>query len=191
MLFCLFSLPGYGQSAAVEKPWFGIALPPKFTPHTSPAEIGDRGPAPARVPTGEESYGELAGARLAYDLRRIVEFSRQSRLTRELGGDQLWGRVSGFSSGESVVRWAAEQLRAAGIDDVRLQQFDQQEGSSLWLPERWEVRLLANAVFGAGSADVVLETAMALAPSEIPGDQLTAPIVYVGSGSPAVVSHQR
>ena len=189
LLLCLLPLPGHGQSVPDEQVWFGISLPPPFTPHVSPAAIGDRGPAPAVVPPGEESYDELAGARLADDLRQIVNFSRQSRLTQELGGDQLWGRVSGFASGEGVVRWGAEQLRAAGIEDVRLQHFDQQQGSSLWLPERWELRLLANAAFGTDSADVVLETAMALAPSEIPGGQLTAPIVYVGRGSPAELMH--
>lgn len=184
LLLCfVLPLTSYGQ------PWFGISLPPQLTPHVSPVAIGDRGPAPAVVPAGEESWRELEGARLAYDLRQIVDFSRQSRLTQELGGDQLWGRVSGFSSGESVVRWAAEQLRISGIDDVRLQRFDQQEGSSLWLPQRWEVRLLADAAFGAGTADVVLQTAMALAPSEIQGGQLTAPIVYVGGGSPAELMH--
>ena len=103
-----------------------------------------------------------------------------------------YGVVSAASlRGRAWCAGEAEQLRAAGIEDVRLQHFDQQQGSSLWLPERWELRLLANAAFGTDSADVVLETAMALAPSEIPGGQLTAPIVYVGRGSPAELMAHR
>ena len=49
--------------------------------------------------------------------------------------------------------------------------------------------LLGNPVFGTGSEDVVLETAMALAPSELEGGTLTAPIVYVGTGSAAELAH--
>ena len=78
---------------------------------------------------------------------------------------------------------------AGGIDEVRLQRFSQQQDAGLWLPERWQVRLLGNSVFGAGSEDVVLETAMALAPSELEGGTLTAPIVYVGTGSAAELAH--
>lgn len=179
----------HAQPASGGAAWFGFELPPGFVPHISPVSPSQHAPAPASVPAGEEKFTELEGERLAYDLQRIVDFSKQSRLRRELGGDQLWGRVSGFSSGERVVRWAAEQLWLGGIDDVRLQRFSQQEDAELWLPEAWEVRLLGNPVFGAGSNDVVLETAMALAPSQIEGGQLTAPIVYVGKGSSAELMH--
>ena len=185
----IIAVPVLGQQSTAEGPWFGIDLPPALISHVSPVTIGKRGPAPAVVPAGEETYRELEGRRLAYDLDRIVDFSKQSRLNRELGGDQLWGRVSGFYSGETVVRWAAERLRDAGIEDVRFQRFEQDADASMWIPESWEVRLLANPVFGSGSEDVVLETAMALAPSVIADGQLSAPLVYVGKASPAELMH--
>ncbi|MCH7816418.1 MAG: hypothetical protein IIC60_07600, partial [Proteobacteria bacterium] len=87
------------------------------------------------------------------------------------------------------MRWAAERLRDAGIEDVRFQRFEQDADASMWIPESWEVRLLANPVFGSGSEDVVLETAMALAPSVIADGQLSAPLVYVGKASPAELMH--
>lgn len=178
----------FGQNNA-DSPWYGIPLPPPVVAHTSPVAIGERGPEPLRVPADEAPAPELDGQRMAADLNRIVEFSRDSLRRRELGGTQFWGRVSGFDSGAAVVTWAAEQLRNSGIDEVRIQRFDQDPDASLWIPQSWEVRLLGNAAFGPGSEDVVLDTAMALAPAEIPGGELTAPIVYVGKGSAAELMH--
>lgn len=169
--------------------WYGIPLPPAVVPHSSPIAIGVRGPAPVAIPADEVASPELNGDRLAEDLQRIVEFSHASRRRQELGGDQFWGRVSGFESGDAVVEWAAEQLRDAGIEEVRVQRFEQESDASLWIPEQWEIRLLGKSVFGSASEDVVLETAMALAPSELPNGELTAPIVYVGKGTAAELMH--
>ena len=185
----LFVVSASGQPEETQEPWFGIQLPPPVLAHTNPVAMGGRGPAPAVVPEGEEDYFELEGRRLAYDLERIVDFSRQSLLNREFGSDQIWGRVSGFYSGETTVRWAAERLKDAGIDDVRFQRFDQDPDASLWIPSRWEVRLLGHTQFGAGSDDVILQSSMPLAPSEIAGGELSAPIVYVGKGSAAELLH--
>lgn len=178
------SSPGFTQSSD-NGPWYGLDLPPALEPHVSPAIIGNRGPAPAVVPGGEDVFSELQGERIREDLRSIVDFSIQSRQSRELGGSQLWGRVSGFPSADATITWTAEQFRLAGIDDIRIQQFSQQADAGLWLPLNWEVTLLGNPVFGAGSRDVILTTAVALAPSEISGGSVTAPLVYVGTGSPA------
>lgn len=178
-----------GLAGAQDGPWYGIQLPPSVDPHGSPVAIGIRGPVPVTLPADEAAAPELSGARLAEDLVRIVEFSHESRRRQELGGDQFWGRVSGFQSGDAVVNWAAEQLSAAGIEEVRIQRFEQDPDASLWIPEQWEIRLLGKSVFGAGSQDVVLETSMALAPSELPGGELTAPIVYVGKGTAAELMH--
>ena len=186
------SLP-WGASAAQIDPgqdaWFGLPLPPGLQPHTPPAIIGDRGPVPATVPRGEEGHRELEGARIQRDLETIVAFSRQSRQRREVGDGQLWGRITGFPSGAETVAWATEQFRAAGISEVELQAFDQASDASFWLPLRWEVRLMGDRVFGTGSEDVVLETAMPLSPSEIEGGSLTAPLLFVGTASPAELVH--
>ena len=173
----------------IAEPWFGIPLPPGLSHDLSPVAIGMRGPAPAVVPRGEEDYLELSGERIIQDVERIVGFSRQSRDSQELGGSQLWGRVSGFPSAEQTILWAADELRAAGIEDLRIQSIDQESDASLWLPQEWEVRLLGDSRFGNGSEDVVFESAMALAPSQIPGGSLTAPIIYVGNASAAELTH--
>jgi hypothetical protein len=86
-----------------------------------------------------------------------------------------------------VINWAAEQFRKAGIADVTLQPIKQDANARFWFPLSWDVRLLADPAFGAGSADVVLHSAIPVVPSELPGGTLTAPLVYIGTGGPAVL----
>ncbi len=179
----LAGLPG--ASAQPAEPWYGVELPPGLEPHTAPVIIGERGPVPARVPEGEADFAELRGERLRQDLESIVQFSVDSRSRQEIGSGQLWGRISGFPSSAETVAWAAERFREAGIEDVELQSFDQEADAGMWLPERWEVRLLGHERHGQGSGDVVLESAMALAPSSIEGGELTAPVVYAGHATAA------
>ncbi len=167
-------------------PWFGVMLPPSLGA-TPPISIGTRGPAPVHVPAGEEAHVNLEGERIRRDLDAIVAFATRSREQRELGSGQLWGRVAGFPSNEQTIAWSVEQFRAAGIEEVEVQTFDQTEGSSLWLPTSWEVRLLGSSAFGPGSQDVVLESAMPL--NDIPGGLIEAPIVFVGSGHASIVSN--
>ena len=182
---CLFCTSLVFAQSPDSGPWFGLDLPPELAPHVSPAIIGSRGPAPAVVPRGEAVFNELRGDRISEDLREIVDFSVQSRLSQELGGGQMWGRVSGFPSASATIEWVTNQFRQAGIADIQVQRLSQQADAELWLPLSWEVTLLGDEVFGRGSRDVTLTTAVALAPSEISGSSLTAPIVYVGTGSPA------
>jgi hypothetical protein len=172
------------REAAADEPWFGVMLPPGLEPHAVEV-ISERGAAPAAVPQDEARFTELVGAAIQADLETIVGFSHESRAAREVGDGLLWGRITGFPSGNETVAWAAEQLRAAGIADVELQEFQQAADASIWLPLSWEVRLLADPAFGPGSRDVVLESAMPLSAGEIPAEGVTAPLVYVGTASPA------
>ncbi len=168
--------------------WFGLPLPPR--PGSLPAVVtGARGPRPVTVPPDEPALPELQAAVIRADLEQIVGIATESQKTREIGSGQLWGRIAGFPSGARTARWAADAFRRAGITDVKLQPIAQDAKTSFWLPLSWEVKILGDPAFGAGSGDVVLDSAMPLAPSEIVGDTLTAPLVYVGNGSPAVVDH--
>ena len=195
VLCCLTALAGTPAAAALAQPpaqtgpWFGVTPPPPFKPHVAPAIVGDRGVAPAVVPEGEEAFRALTGDALHTDLEAIVQFSRDSRARREVGSGQLWGRITGFRSGRDTVSWAAEKFRTAGIADVRLQVFDQDEEAAFWLPLSWEVRLVGDPAFGAGTDDLVLTTAMPLAPSDVPRGGLLAPLVHVGFGSAAELAH--
>src|SRR3989338_6864269 len=179
----------HAQAAIDDAPWFGVMLPPPFQVHTLPAIVGDRGPVPAMVPEGEEGFSEFEGAVIWEDLERVVELSKQSRAEREIGSGQLCGRIAGFPSNTRTVNWAVEQFRAAGITSTEVQTFRQSANASFWVPLSWDLRLKGNAAFGAGTEDIVLETAMPLAPSSIPGGSLSGTLVYVGTGSAAELAH--
>ena len=192
-----------GEAPSADEPWFGVMLPPGFAPHALQV-INARAAAPAVVPQGESQYRELAGSAIQADLETIVGFSRESEETAEVGEGQIWGRITGFPSGSKTIEWAVNEFRAAGISDVQLQPFDQEPDASIWLPLSWKVRLIGDPAFGAGSQDVVLESAMPLSAGDLMGSSLaegglaegaltggglTAPLVYVGTASPAELAH--
>ena len=139
------------------------------------------------VPTPGGS--ELRGDVIKRDVETIVGFARDSQQSQEIGHGQMWGRIAGFPSSDRTVDWAIDQFRRAGINDVRRQPITQDAKSALWLPLSWQVRLLGDPAFGAGSNDVVLASALPIGPSNIAGSTLTAPLVYVGTASPAVLQH--
>ena len=175
-------------AAAKPGPWFGVPLPPPLG--QDPAVIvGDRAPRPVVLPSGEAPSPELTGATIKADVDTIVNIAKESRSTREIGSGQLWGRVTGLPSGTKGVTWSADQFRKAGISDVKIQPIAMEPNARFWFPLSWEVRLLADAAFGPGTADVVLESAIPLSPSDIPGGTLTAPLVYVGSANPSILQH--
>jgi hypothetical protein len=141
------------------------------------------------LPAGEAPAPELKGDAIRADLEAIVGFSKESRRTGELGSGQMWGRVTGFPSSAKTIAWAADQFRKAGIARVKVDRFAQDPQARFWLPLSWELRLLGDPAFGPGSADVVLQSAIPLAPSDIPGGTMTAPLVYVGTASPSLLQH--
>lgn len=166
--------------------WFGVKPAPGFDPLSTPVIIGaDYGLRPAMVPAGEEDFRALAGTAIRQDLEAIVGFSHWSRETREVGSGMLWGRITGLPSGDRTMDWVEQRLREANLPQVERQWFDQTGNAALWLPLQWEVRLHGDAAFGAGSADVLLESAMPAGGTELPAGGITAELVYVGTARPA------
>ena len=174
-------------AAAVKAPWFGLPLPGGTS---APAVlVGTRPPRPVALPPGESPAKEFDAAAMKADVQTIVQFAVNSRARKEVGSGQMWGRISGFPSSDTTVAWAADQFRQAGIKEVRIQPIAQDPRASLWLPLTWKVTLLADPAFGPGTQDLVLESALPVGPSQLAGGTLTAPLVYVGAASPAVLSH--
>ena len=170
---------------ALATAWFGLTLPP-VTP--APAvKVGTRPPIPAAADMAR--LPDMLGANIKADVETIVGFARAARDRKEIGSGQMWGRIAGFASSDKTVEWALDQFRKAGLTDLRTQPITQDAKSSLWLPLSWRVTLLADSAFGEGSKDVVLESALPVGPSNIAGGTLTAPLVYVGTASPAVLQH--
>jgi hypothetical protein len=179
-------LPPVSAQATRNTAWFGVTPSPGFQADAPPVILGtDYGPRPATVPPGEESFASLKGDAIRRDLATIIGFSKWSRETKEVGSGQLWGRITGMPSGERTMDWVERRLREAKVPRVERQWFDQARNSTLWLPLSWEVRLHADPVFGAGSRDVILESAMPAGGTMLPPDGLTAPLVFVGTARPA------
>ena len=177
-----------GRVAAKPGPWFGVPLPPPLG--KEPAVIvGDRAPRPVVLPSGEPPSAELTGTTIKADVEAIVNIAKESRTTREVGNGQLWGRITGLPSGTKAVTWSADQFRKAGIADVKVQPIAMEPNARFWFPLSWEVRLLADPAFGPGTADVILDSAIPLGPSDIPSGTMTAPLVYVGSANPSILQH--
>jgi len=177
---------GRGRGQNAPGPWFGVMLPPGLG--AEPAiVVGDRQPRPFIMPAGEVAAPELVGANIRKDLEAIVGIAKESRATHEFGSGQMWGRVTGFPSGAKAIDYAVDQWKKAGIADIKVQPIP--GPASAWIPLSWEVRILADPSFGPGTNDVVLQSALPLSPSNIPGGSLTAPLVFVGSGNPSILQH--
>jgi hypothetical protein len=177
------SAPTSGTTA-----WFGLPLPPGPSPRPA-VVVGNRGPRPVVLPPGEPPAPEMLGTAIRADLEQIVAVSKDSQTRKEIGSGQLWGRIAGFPSGAKTAAWSVEQFKRAGLTDIRVQSVAQDPKAAFWMPLSWQLTLHGDATFGAGSGDLVLHSAMPLAPTEIPGGSLTAPLVYVGNGSSAVLDH--
>jgi hypothetical protein len=165
---------GAAQPSALTA-WFGVRPPAGLgNPHEPVVDTSSVRPIPSTVPPGEERHSELAGPLIRADLERIVGFSRADRAS----GTKAWGRITGFPSAAAAMDWAAGRFREAGLRDVRVQPY---EGTGqMWHPRSWEARLIHDPAFGAGTHDLVLESAMPTSGSQIPGGTLTAAVVHVG-----------
>ena len=174
-------LTGAASPATTE--WFGVPTPPQATDVTASVSW-DNPIEPAPFPFAEQDRTGpgrelLDGDRARQDVEQIVAFSRESRQA----GDLLWGRMSGMPALNRTVEWCVEQFRNAGIEDARVETFD---SPPLWLPASFELRLVGDDAYGAGTQDVVLQSAFPQdGGAPIPGGALTAPLVYVGHGTPA------
>jgi hypothetical protein len=166
--------------------WFGVPRPGPVSDLDRPTfvvEPNAYGPQPIHFKMPRDPSGALDGARMMADMRKVVEFSRESRAA----GEALWGRISGMPAQRGVTEWTVDRLKAAGLSDARVEQYPLT--SPIYWPTQWEVKLVADPVFGAGSRDVVLQSAFPVAQSATTAGVLSAPLVFVGRGSPAELAN--
>lgn len=166
--------------------WFGVPRPGPVSDLDRPTfvvESNAYGPAPILFKMPQDRSGALNGAKMMADMRKVVEFSRESRAA----GEPLWGRISGMPAQRRTTEWVVSRLKAAGLSNARTE--DYALTSPIYWPTRWEVKLPADPAFGAGSRDVVLQSAFPLAQSASINGVLTAPLVFVGRGSPAELAN--
>lgn len=167
------------SSVAEQTEWFGLPLPPPLDIET-PVLISSRPIAPAQFSPDQKQYQELLGHQILNDVSTIVGFSYQSRINKEVGNGQMWGRISGLASGQATADWVTKQFQQAGIEQVETQSIQQDADASLWLPLSWSLTLQSNKQLGE---DVTLHSAMPLAPSFLPKKGISAPVIAVNNAS--------
>jgi len=173
-------------ATASAQAWFGTPTPGPVSPPDQPtfhAGAPSYGPAPFHGRPKDDIRGALGGDKLMADVKRIVGFSLESKA----GGDLLYGRLSGLPAEKKTVDWTVEKLKASGLKDVHAEPYV--SSTPLWLPVSFELRVLGDPSFGAGSGDVVLHSAMPIRNATVKPTAAEGPLVFVGRGSAAELAN--
>jgi peptidase M28-like protein len=182
-LALMLGVAAFALVSAQSPAWFGVAAPPPLSDPRKPVMKYDDvfAPLPTHFTHRNGRFDELLdGAALKNDHRTIVGFSLESLAA----GDKIWGRRAGTPAFMHTVEWVANTMRSAGLKDAKVEPYAIQ--GSMWIPQSWQVELVADPAFGAGTNDVVLQSAFPQAGgATIPGGSLTAPVIFVGHGTDA------
>ena len=120
----------------------------------------------------------LSGAALKADQKTIVGFSLESLDA----GDKVWGRRAATPAFMHTLEWVVSEFKAAGLKDAKVEPFG--VTAPMWVPQTWQLQLVGDPAFGAGTQTVTLPSAFPQpGGASIPGGTLTAPVVYVGHGT--------
>jgi hypothetical protein len=166
--------------------WFGTPVPPPVSDPRQPIMKHDDvfAPLPVAFAHRPGRHDELLdGAALKADHKKIVGFSLES-----LGaGDKVWGRRAGTPSFIHTIEWTVNELKAAGLEHAAIETFP--ITAPTWVPQSWQVQVLGDPSFGAGTQTVTLQSAFPQpGGATIAGGSLTAPVVFVGHGTDAYLS---
>ena len=123
-------------------------------------------------PPEDVAYHDLDGFRIKALVNEVTAISRRSRAD----GHQYWGRIAGTEYERMTNEWTAAQFRRAGLEDVRIQEFDL---PPQWFPTSWEM-----AASGGGKT-IPLATAFPLFNSVGTSGTVTLEPVWLGMGTAA------
>jgi hypothetical protein len=170
-------------TAADTTAWFGTPGPAPLSDPRKPIMKYDDAfaPLPAHFAHRPGRFDELLdAAALKADQKKIVGFSLES-----LGaGDKVWGRRAATPAFQHTIEWTVGEMKAAGLTDAKVEPFA--VPASMWVPQTWQLQVLGDPAFGAGTETVTLQSAFPQPGGvSIPGGTLTAPVVYVGHGTDA------
>ncbi len=177
----------YSMGAAAGDAWFGVESPEtrqrrseQFrTALTSP----DLAPLSIRLPAEEDPYREIRGAEVFRYLQDIAEVTHTNRPE----GEKYWGRIAGSRAEVATAEYLAEQFRHFNLSDVHLETV---HGGKQWWPLNWEVTLLGEPAYGAGTTDYTFSSAFPALQLEGKGekaaaleiDNLEAELIFIGQG---------
>jgi peptidase M28-like protein len=184
LLLLLFAATAIAlPDAADTTAWFGTPVPPPVSDPRKPVMKYDDvfAPVPVHFAHRPGRFDELLdGAALKRDQQRIVGFSLES-----LGaGDKVWGRRAATPSFMHTIEWTVNELKTAGLKDAKVETYA--VTAPMWVPQSWTLQVVGNPSFGAGTADVTLQSAFPQpGGATTAAGGLTAPVVFVGHGTDA------
>jgi hypothetical protein len=182
LAFVLVAMPIAAENGA----WFGTPVPPGVSDPRTPVMKYDDAFAPVpvhfahRPGRGDELFD---GAALKKDHKKIVGFSLESLEA----GDKIWGRRAATPAFMHTIEWTVNELKAAGLEDAKVETFA--VPGSMWVPQSWQLQVVGDPAFGAGTQTVTLQSAFPQPGGvTIPGGTFTAPVVFAGHGTDADVA---
>ena len=151
---CLLVLGAVAMPIAADNgAWFGTPVPPPVSDPRRPVMKHDDvfGPLPAQFAHRPGRHDELLdGAVLKTDHKKIVGFSLESLNA----GDKVWGRRAATPAFMHTLEWTVNEFKVAGLKDAKVETFV--VSAPMWVPQSWQVQLVGDPAFGAGTQTVTL-----------------------------------
>ncbi|HEY6235709.1 MAG TPA: M28 family peptidase, partial [Candidatus Elarobacter sp.] len=83
-----------------------------------------------------------------------------------------------------TIEWTVNEFKTAGLTDAKVEPYA--VPGPMWVPQSWQLHIVGDAAFGAGTQPVTLQSAFPQpGGATIPGGSLTAPVIFVGHGTDA------
>ena len=83
-----------------------------------------------------------------------------------------------------TIEWTVNEFKAAGLKDAQDETYA--VPAPMWVPQSWQLQIVGDPAFGAGTQTVTLQSAFPQpGGATIAGGSLTAPVVFVGHGTDA------
>lgn len=179
LTLCAVAIPIAADNGA----WFGTPVPPPVSDPRRPIMRHDDVFAPLPVAFAHRAgrHDELLdGAALKADHRKIIGFSLES-----LGaGDKVWGRRAATPAFMHTLEWTVHEFEAAGLKEATVETFV--VPAPTWVPRSWQVQIVGDPSFGAGTQSVTLQSAFPQpGGATTPGGGVSAPVIFVGHGTDA------
>jgi len=170
--------------------WFGVDTPEARERRSNlyraaALQAPDLAPLSIQLPSAEDPYTAIQGDEIFAYLEDVIQVTRENRPP----GENYWGRIAGSRSEIATAEYLAEQFIAFGLSDVHLESV---QGGKQWWPLEWQVTLLGDSTYGAGTTDYTFSSAFPAIQLEGQGEEaealevenLEAELVYVGQGHP-------
>lgn len=165
--------------------FFGADDPSFMTPEELTAEVQritqsrfnavDLDSLSSQIPSGD-GYENIKGEDIHRYLRELTQISQQSKSD----GNVLWGRIQGSKYEYQAIRHVESYFKNWGLENITVEPFP--VFRPVWSPTTIELTIKGEN----GQKDVRLMTAMTAWPAGATSQEgLSAPIEYVGLGSPA------